>query len=227
MQCIYPIILTTITISVLLVALTPKVTEILSMEEYKEQLQDLKFDFEAVCIIIGLIQIVGLFNYTSVTAFSRDGKDAWFVKSIPINMYKQFIYKNLPQVFLNIICSITILSVIHFQIPAIEIKYIFEIFILSILLFFINSYILSLIDLINPKLNWDSEFEILKNNKNKLTQYVLIIFNILFLIYFCKLFINFDLNNAILIFGIFILFIFIILNVAINKYKNKLFKKLR
>ena len=91
-----------------------------------------------------------------------------------------------------------------------------------------NSFILTFIDLIMPKLKWDSEYEILKNNKNKLIQYVLIIFNIIFLIYIKNVLKGLEINL------IYILFIFIsillILNILINLFikinEKKLFKKI-
>jgi ABC-2 type transport system permease protein len=225
-QSIYPVILFTVTVSILLIILIPKIIDIFNMEEYKETLQNLKFDFDAVCLILGLTQIIGLFNYSSITAFSREGQDAYIMKFLPINLYKQFIYKNIPQIFVNIISSIFILGIIFYEISAIKLKYIFIIFILNILLILINSFILSFIDLINPKINWKAEYEIFKNNKNKLLQYILIIFNILFLMYFDDLFINYNLNISLLILGLILLFIFIILNLFIIKFKNKLFKKI-
>ena len=42
-----------------------------------------------------------------------------------------------------------------------------------------NSFILCLIDLLRPNLDWNGEYAILKNNKSKLLQYILIIFNII------------------------------------------------
>ena len=225
-QSVYPVIMMTIMICVLISALIPAYNEILHREEYKEMLESLKFDIEAVCIILGVIQITGLFNYTSITSFSREGKNAYIMKVLPIGLYKQFIYKNIPQIVLNIISSIVILSVINFQIPAIGIKYILILFVLAFLITIINSNILCLIDLLMPRLEWDAEYEILKNNKNKLLQYVLIIFNILFLVFINKLFEKHNLNISLGVFAGLLICILIIFNVIINKYKNKLFKNI-
>ena len=225
-QSVYPVIMMTIMICVLISALIPAYNEILHREEYKEMLESLKFDIEAVCIILGVIQITGLFNYTSITSFSREGKNAYIMKVLPIGLYKQFIYKNIPQIVLNIISSIVILIVINFQIPAIGIKYILILFVLSFLITIINSNILCLIDLLMPRLEWDAEYEILKNNKNKLLQYVLIIFNILFLVFINKLFEKHNLNISLGVFAGLLICILIIFNVIINKYKNKLFKNI-
>ena len=225
-QSVYPVIMMTIMICVLISALIPAYNEILHREEYKEMLESLKFDIEAVCIILGVIQITGLFNYTSITSFSREGKNAYIMKVLPIGLYKQFIYKNIPQIVLNIISSIIILIVINFQIPAIGIKYILILFVLAFLITIINSNILCLIDLLMPRLEWDAEYEILKNNKNKLLQYVLIIFNILFLVFINKLFEKHNLNISLGVFAGLLICILIIFNVIINKYKNKLFKNI-
>ena len=225
-QSVYPVIMMTIMICVLISALVPAYNEILHREEYKEMLESLKFDIEAVCIILGVIQITGLFNYTSITSFSREGKNAYIMKVLPIGLYKQFIYKNIPQIVLNIISSIVILIVINFQIPAIGIKYILILFVLAFLITIINSNILCLIDLLMPRLEWDAEYEILKNNKNKLLQYVLIIFNILFLVFINKLFEKHNLNISLGVFAGLLICILIIFNVIINKYKNKLFKNI-
>ena len=153
-------------------------------------------------------------------------KNAYIMKVLPIGLYKQFIYKNIPQIVLNIISSIVILSVINFQIPAIGIKYILILFVLAFLITIINSNILCLIDLLMPRLEWDAEYEILKNNKNKLLQYVLIIFNILFLVFINKLFEKHNLNISLGVFAGLLICILIIFNVIINKYKNKLFKNI-
>ena len=225
-QSVYPVIMMTIMICVLISALVPAYNEILHREEYKEMLESLKFDIEAVCIILGVIQITGLFNYTSITSFSREGKNAYIMKVLPIGLYKQFIYKNIPQIVLNIISSIVILIVINFQIPAIGIKYILILFVLSFLITIINSNILCLIDLLMPRLEWDAEYEILKNNKNKLLQYVLIIFNILFLVFINKLFEKHNLNISLGVFAGLLICVLIIFNVIINKYNNKLFKNI-
>ena len=225
-QSVYPVIMMTIMICVLIAVLVPAYNEILHREEYKEMLESLKFDIEAVCIILGVIQITGLFNYTSITSFSREGKNAYIIKVLPISLYKQFMYKNIPQIVLNIISSIIILIVINFQIPAIGIKYILVIFCLSVLITIINSFILCLTDLLMPRLEWDAEYEILKNNKNKLLQYVLIIFNILFLVFINNLFKKHNFDISLVVFAFLLIFILIIFNVIISKYKNKLFKKI-
>ena len=216
----------TVVFSLLIYTLVPAFTEILNRDENKEMLEKLTFDFEIVCLILGVIQVIGLFNYSSVTSFSREGNNAYLIKLLPISLYKQIIYKNLPQIIINTMSSVIILLTIKIQIPAIETKYIIVMFVLSILLTIINSFILCLIDLLNPKLEWDAEYEILKNNRNKLLQYVLIIINILFLIFADKVFIEHNLDKSLIAFGIVLIMILITINVIIKKYNNRLFKKI-
>ena len=216
----------TVLICILTIAIVPAYNQLIQNDEYQEIREGMEFNIEAVCIILGILQIVGLFNYTSITSFSREGKNAFVMKILPISLYKQFIYKNILQIVLNIISSGAILAVINFQIPAIGLNYILIIFGLSVLLIIINSFILCLIDLIMPKLKWDAEYEILKNSKNKLLQYVLIIFNILFLIFMKDLFEKHNLNISLGVFACILIFIIIILNIVFYKFKSKLYRKI-
>ena len=225
-QSVYPVIITTIMICVLISVLVPAFNEMLQKDEYKEALEGLSFNMEAVCIILGISQITGLFNYTSITAFSREGQNAFIIKTLPISLYKQYIYKNIPQIIINSICTFAILVTTKIKIPIIELKYIIIMFLLSSILSISNSFTLSLIDLLMPKLKWDAEYEILKNNKNKLLQYALIVFNVIFLIFINNLFKKHNFDISLGIFAIFLIFVSVIFGLIINKYKNRLFKKI-
>ncbi len=227
MQTLYPVFMTTLTVCVIIIALVPVFNKAIHMAENKEILENLKFNIEAVCIIIGITQVVGLLNNSSITAFSRDGKSAYISKSLPISLYKQFIYKNIPQVFINTISSIIILFVLVYKIPVIGIKYYFIIFGISLILTIINSYILCLIDLLMPKLEWDAEYDILKNNKNKLFQYVLIILNILLLVFVNDAFEKHNLDKSLTIFATALGTIFIVFNILLRKYQTRLFNKIK
>lgn len=225
-QCIYPVIIITFLFVVLAVTLIPVFRDVLQKEEFNEIRESLRFDIEAVCLIIGTVQIVGLFNYTSITSFSREGRNAYIIKILPIDLFRQFIYKSIPQIIINTIASIIIFLVINYKVSEIGIAYIAIMFVLSTILIIINSFILCLIDLFMPKLDWDGEYEILKNNKNKLLQYVLIVFNILFLILIKGIFKKVELNISFAI--IFIIFIVILFSFSfiINKNKRNLFKRI-
>ena len=226
-QSVYPVIITTIIICILITILVPAFKEQLQKNEYKEELRELTFDMEAICIILGITQITGLFNYTSITAFSREGKNAFVMKILPISFYKQYIYKNIPQIFLNTILSLVILTVINLKIPEIGIGYIYVIFCLSTLMTIINSLILCLIDLLMPKLKWDAEYEILKNNKNKILQYALIVFNIMFLVFMNQAFKRYNLNVSLGVFAGILAFLVLVFNLLISKNINRLFRNIK
>ena len=227
-QCVYPVITFMVTLVILIVTLIPKIYGLLQTEEYSNIFEGMSFDIEAACIIIGITQVIGLLNYSSVTAFSREGKDAYTMKYLPVSLYKQFIFKNIPQVFLNSMISFCLVGLIFGMISEIPRIYFIPITIITILFNLINSYILSIIDLLMPKLKWDSEYEILKNNKNKLLQYVLIVLNIIFIIYLKKLFmeVEFELRNIFLIIILFLFILFFVFNVYIKKNINKLFRNI-
>lgn len=227
-QCVYPVIMLMVTLVILIVTLIPKIYGLLQTEEYSNIFEGMSFDIEAACIIIGITQVIGLLNYSSVTAFSREGKDAYTMKYLPVSLYKQFIFKNIPQVFLNSMISFCLVGLIFGMISEIPRIYFIPITIITILFNLINSYILSIIDLLMPKLKWDSEYEILKNNKNKLLQYVLIVLNIIFIIYLKKLFmeVEFELKNIFLIIILFLFILFFVFNVYIKKNINKLFRNI-
>ena len=222
-QCIYPIIIMTFSISIILIILIPQLKNVANEHNIFE---GLAFDLEALILIVGGIQIIGLFNKTTVTSISREGKNSFVMKYLPIDLYKQFIYKNIPQILINSIFAIIILIIMYLEIGVLEFGYVVSMFFISFILFCINSYLLLIVNLLIPKNKWDSEYEIFKNNKNIIIQYVLIIFNIIFLYYFDKLFYNYNLNKSIILFIFILLIIFIILNILVNKFKNKLFKKI-
>lgn len=223
-QCIYPIIITTFSVCVMIAGVLPYFKKV-AIE--KNLLEGISFNIEAVILILGILQLIGLINKTTVTAISREGKNAFVMKYLPIDFYKQFIYKNIPQILVNTICSFIILIFVYFYLEVISIGYIFMIFILSFLMFCINSYLLLIINLLFPKNNWETEYEIFKNNNNFILQYFLFIINFLVLYYLDKLFLKHDLNKSIIcIFASFVI-IFVTLNYLINKFKNKLFKKIK
>lgn len=226
MQCVYPII-TCLMITVMMsMVIIPKFREALNNEAIRNQFHDLSFDITAVCIILGIIQIFFMLSPASLTAVSRDGKNAKFIKYIPISLYSQFIYKGVPQIIINIISIVGVVSTIYITIPEIEVKYIFEISMLAILLNIINSYIMLIVDLINPKIEWDTEYAVLKQNNNKIFQYVFSIISILFLIYMDNIFSDLNLEIALGYMAIIFISIIIVINIFVKIKIKSLYKKI-
>lgn len=184
------------------------------------------FKLQAICIVLGLIQILFTINNLSITAISREGKSAIFMKYIPVSLYKQFIYKNIPQILINIFMICGILGVIFINVKNISIIYFIITFFIAMILNIINSYLMLIVNLRKPNLDWITETSVLKDNGNKLYQYVVTIIIILLIMYLVKIFNDVNIKISLLI----ITLIFIIILFIIKKYVknniNKLFNKI-
>ena len=225
MQCIFPIILILITLIIMAVTMKPTILEILNIPEISQEINKLKIDITAIISIVIIIQTIFTFSNLSITAISRKGKNAFFIKYIPIHLYNQFIYLNIPQIILNILIATVILVIAKYIISSLTLLQIILIFIMSLILNIINSFLMLVTDLLKPNLNWDNEIEAIKQNKNKLFQYVLTIIIILFLIYLAKIFKNINLNLAIVLIILILFIILLIINKIIKIKLNKLFNK--
>lgn len=224
-QCIFPILITIITIIIIVVVTRYNLRMFLTSELYNNEFK-ISFDLSVVCLILGFLQLLSTIFNVSATSISREGKDSLYMKFMPISLYKQYIYKSIPQILINIIINFIILLLVKILFFEIKVKYLFVTFLISILLSIINSQLMVLVNLINPNLNWSSEYDATKQNTNKLLQYVLTIIIILILVYFNDLFSSINLNIACyLIFLIFLIFILII-NFIIKLNINKIFKKI-
>ena len=226
MQCVFPIILIVITLAVIVISLYPAFVAILQDESLTEQMPEFKFDIAVLVTIIVIMQIIFTFSNLSITAISRKGRNAFFIKYIPMSLYKQFLYMNLPQIILNIIISLIILVVTKYLVPEISIIYLIVMFIIGLILNIINSFLMLVVDLRRPNLEWDNETDAIKQNKNKLYQYVLSIIISLILIYFKNIFEKINLNLAIIIILFILLIILFLINKLIKNKINKLFNKI-
>lgn len=225
-QCIFPVLALTISFSFLIIRIVPEFRGMLQNEDFRNYIGDLSFDITAVYIILGIIQFFFMLSPTSLIAVSKEGKKAYFMKYIPVSLYKQFIYKGIPQIIINLFPTIVLLCVIHFMIPEILIKYILEIFILAILLNIINSYSMLYIDFLNPKINWDTEYEVLKQNKNKIFQYTFTVMIFVLLVFLNSTFEEINLDLAIFITGIIFGIIVLILTILAKRKEKKIFRKI-
>ena len=224
MQCIFPTLILIVSLIIIMIIAIPNIRTILTTDLFGDTI-DFKFDISVICLILGIIQIIFTISNISISSISRDGKDAVYMKFIPIDFYKQFVYKATPQIIVNMVLIFIILILIKFIFPEINFIYLFLIFILANLFNIINSKIMVFVDFIRPNLNWKSEYEALGNN-NKLFQYVLTIIIILILTYFNKIFSNIEIIKS-CIFMILILIITILITNKIIKINIKnLFKKI-
>ena len=224
-QCVFPILITITTIVIIVIATYSNLRMFLTSELYNTEF-GITFDLSVICLILGFLQLLSTMFNISITSISREGKDAVYMKFIPISLYKQYICKCIPQILINIIINFVVLTLIKILFFEIKVEYLFVMFLTSILLSIINSQVMVLVNLINPNLNWNSEYDATKQNTNKLLQYVLTIIIILILVYFNDLFSDINLNVACyLIFLIFFIFILVI-NFIVKLNINKIFKKI-
>ena len=208
------------------VQIYPSIIAIMQNEEIAEQIPEFKFDVSIFSAILIIAQIIFTFSNLSITAISRKGKNAFFIKYIPISLYKQFIYLNLPQIILNIFVSIILLGTAKKIIPQINIIYLILLFIGIFIINIINSFLMVVADLRRPNLEWDNEADAIKQNKNKLYQYVLTIIIILFLLYLQKILQKINLNISIFIILFILLIILFLINKIIKNKIKKLFNKI-
>ena len=83
-----------------------------------------------------------------------------------------------------------------------------------------------IVDLINPKLEWDTEYAVLKQNNNKIFQYVFSIISILFLIYMDNIFTDLNLEIALGYMAIIFISIIILINIFVKIKIKSLYKKI-
>ena len=225
-QCVFQYIFIIFILLLIINLLMPSVIKNFREEDIINEIGINNFILQCMCTIMMGMQIIFTFGNLSLTAISRDGKDAMVMKYIPISLYKQFIWKNIPQVFINTIAVIGMAVVIAINIPQISILYYLVGILIAMILNIINSFIMVIVDLKKPNLNWITETSAIKDNGNKLYQYVTTIISCLLFVYFMRIFDN---VNIIISFSIIIAILFIILlilNILIKKNINKLFKEI-
>ena len=226
MQCVYPALTWLVTIVIMSFIIVPKIQEALSNQEFRNMIGDLSFDITAVYLILGLMQLLFMTSTASLTAISREGKNAILMKYIPVSFYKQFVYKGIPQIFINTTSIVVILVILRYAISSLSWSYMIAIFIIAMLLNIINSYTMLIIDFIRPKLNWDTEYAILKQNNNKTFQYVFTVLIIFLLIYLSKVLEGINLNIALIITGIIFSIMILLINILVYNKQDKLFKNI-
>lgn len=115
--------------------------------------------------LVAVIQFFAMFIYVSITAISREGKNATFIKYIPVPLYKQYIYKIIPNILMNIFSTVIVLGVVRYLLP-IPITDLIIVFAVSILMNISLSMLCLIMDLKRPKLQWNTEYAVVKQNMN-------------------------------------------------------------
>lgn len=172
-------------------------------------------------IFLSVGQVFYMMNFNSVIAISKDSKYAKLIKYLPIPLSKQFKLKINLGFKINMIATI-IISICNYYFTR-SITSLGMLFFNLILLNVIGEEFKLLIDLNNPKINWTSEYTMMKENTNVMyiLFYTLAVSGILFALNFLipyKVY-------SIFIAGILII-IYILLNEYIRNNQEKLFSKI-
>ena len=185
-----------------------QITQITSMMETNT--------FFMACIILCVIQFFSMFIYISITAISREGENAVFMKYIPVSLYKQYIYKCIPNIIMNVVTIVICLAVAQYllKLPIITI---ILLFIVATVIGTLQSIVMIIIDLKRPKLSWDSEYAVVKQNFNLIFPMIIGMINIAVLIFMVFLFKNINVYIGLFILGI----IYTVAVFLTNKYLYK------
>ena len=212
MQCLIPAIL--IPIIMVVVVYTGLNSEGMGLEQITQMLQQMPTNtFIIACVILGVIQFFTMFIYISITAISRDGENAVFIKYIPVPLYKQYMYKIIPNIIMNIVTIIITLGMAQY-ILHLPIVTVIALFIVATIMGLLQSIAMLIIDLKRPKLNWDSEYAVAKQNLNLIFPMLLGMVNIVIIIGAAWLFKDIHVYLGLAILGI----LFIVATVIANKY---------
>ena len=177
--------------------------------------------FIVACVILGVIQFFSMFIYISITAISRDGKNAIFMKYIPVSLYKQYIYKCIPNIVMGSITSIISIVVANI-ILKLDMLMIVLVFIAAIIMNVAESIILIIIDLKRPKLEWDSEYAVVKQNFNLIFPMIISMIAIFIIILAGVFLTNINVYIGIIILSLIFAIILYFANMYLYKNQNRL-----
>lgn len=182
LQCILPAVL----FPVLFIGISLLGANNSGDEEIKQMMRALNTigNKESILIgagVLGVLQFFSMFIYISVTAISRDGRNAVFMKYIPVSLMKQLEYKIAPNIIMNIFTNLVTVILVQILLK-LPISYLILIFISSIIIAVLQSYLMILVDLKKPKLEWSSEYAVAKQNINLAWPVVMSLANITIII---------------------------------------------
>ena len=224
MQCVLPAIL----FPILIVVMTftgikeeqgGNITDISNMIQNKSTI------FLGISILCA-IQFFLMFVYTSATAISREGQNAIFMKYIPVSFMKQIDYKVIPNIIMTSFMTILTITLIQYLIN-IPLLYLIIITFAGIMMGILQSYLCIIIDLKKPKLEWNSEYAVVKQNMNLIWPVIFGIINITILV-ILSIFLQTYIDSYILILLIAIVYLFmtVVTRNYIKNNINRLMKKI-
>ncbi|RXI41109.1 hypothetical protein DP129_02950 [Clostridium tetani] len=169
-----------------------------------------------VIIAFSVILFITATNGIAASSISREGKNLYFNKFVPLDIKKLFISKILTAVIIEFVSTFIILLLVNLiiKVPLIVAM---NIVIIAIPAMFFSSLMGLIIDLYYPKLNWDNEQKAVKQNLNIVGNMVL---NIIIAVITAITFIDLNLNLTITV--LFIMAIYTLIDIFMyNFLKNK------
>ncbi|MCR5187023.1 MAG: hypothetical protein K6D97_07940 [Clostridia bacterium] len=121
-------------------------------------------------VSVFILNMMFLFNYTASVCISKDGKDAIFMKYIPVEYSKQCIYKIFISLILNMFPIIYLVLIEKFLLIGIPLKIIAYIVCIAVVMGVYTNMKGIQIDLKNPKIDWGNEYAVVKQNFNIMIQ---------------------------------------------------------
>ena len=224
-QCVLPsVLMPVIFLGIFIVSLNSNNSQE-TLNEFKSVLGNYIETPIGLAVIISVTEFLTSMLYIAPTAISRDGQNAIFMKYIPISYYKQLIYKGIPNIFFGTITSIMVMAFIYILAKP-SILFLATIFVINLILLILQTLLMDLVDLRKPKLEWTTEYAVVKQNLNLFWPVVLNLLEIgiIFIISILLSFTNYLLTAIILI------VLHIIITYFVNKYiyknQNELFNKI-
>ncbi len=174
-------------------------------------------------IILAGIQFFSMIIYVSATAISREGANAVYMKYIPVSLYKQYVYKTIPNIIMNLVMIVLTLGIAKYIID-ISIFDLVMLFIISTIIAVFQSFLLILVDLKRPKLKWSSEYAVVKQNMNLIFPMIFAFINIGLVLAIISLMEKWPIYLTITVIGV----LYLVATLVLLKYmKNKQYELAR
>ena len=173
-------------------------------------------------IFLGVGDVFFMMNFCSIIGVSKDSKSSILIKSIPMDLYKQFRLRILIGQTVNMFSGFIITFAYWYATNNILLTII--VFAILVLMDELGEKVKLLIDLEKPKINWDNEYTMMKEHTNVMYVlfYTLLMLGILFVISL--------ITKTKVVYLILVLVMYLILNIVSSKFiknnKNKIFSKI-
>jgi ABC-2 type transport system permease protein len=120
-----------------------------------------------IAIAFGVFMFISVANPTSGTAISREGRNLFVCKYLPVSYRKQLMAKIWSHVVLNAI-GLTLIIIMAMVIAVPPVTMLLQLIVLAALVTLFSAFTGILVDLTFPKLEWDTEQRAVKQNMNVL-----------------------------------------------------------